>query len=141
MNIYVWVESFPLYKETRKLLLAVCYQFISRWNILYPRLCFWPVSQSVSQSVLFFLSLYPMKPLNRISWNFVVIKDIMCRWAYPQEILIRFFSQSFALFELRNLANMKDTTETVCQPVSQSVLFFLSSQLLWNRSTEFPETL
>ena len=39
----------------------------------------------------------------------------MCRCAYPQEILIKFFSQSYALFELRNLAKMKDTTETVRQ--------------------------
>ena len=26
-----------------------------------------------------------------------------------------FFSRNYALFELRNLAKMKDTTETVCQ--------------------------
>ena len=36
-----------------------------------------------------FVSATPLKPLNRISWNFVVIKDIMCRCAYPQEILIQ----------------------------------------------------
>ena len=29
-----------------------------------------------------------------------------------------FFSRSYALFELKNLANMKDTTETVCQRIS-----------------------
>ena len=28
---------------------------------------------------------------DRISWNFVELKDIMCRCAYPQEILIPFF--------------------------------------------------
>ena len=39
----------------------------------------------------------------------------MCRYAYPQEILIQFFSQSNAHFELRNLAKMKDTTGTICQ--------------------------
>ena len=46
-------------------------------------------SQSVSQSVspVFLVSTTPLKPLNRISWNFVVMKDIMCRCAYPQEIL------------------------------------------------------
>ena len=44
-------------------------------------------------------------------WNFVVMKDIPCRCAYPQEILIQFFfSPSYALFELRNLAKMKVTT-------------------------------
>ena len=52
----------------------------------------------------------PLKPLNRISWNFVVMKDIICRCAYPQEILIPFFFRSYALFELRDLAKMKDTT-------------------------------
>ena len=69
------------------------------------------VGQSVSPSVLFFIvSATPLKPLDRISLNFVVMKDIICRCAYPQEILIQFFMWSFALFELRNLAKMKDTT-------------------------------
>ena len=39
----------------------------------------------------------------------------MCRCAYPQEILILFFALSYTLFELRNLAKMNHTTETVCQ--------------------------
>ena len=71
------------------------------------------VSLSVSQSVssVFLVSTTRLKPLNRISWNFVVMKDIMCRCAYSLEI----FPQSYALFELRNLAKMKDTTETVYQ--------------------------
>ena len=43
------------------------------------------------------------------------MKDVMCRCAYPQEILIPFFSWIYALFELRNLTKMKDTTETVGQ--------------------------
>ena len=73
------------------------------------------VSQSVAVSPVLFVSATPLKPLNRISWNFVVIKDIMCTYAYPQEILIQFFSQSNAHFELRNLAKMKDTTWTICQ--------------------------
>ena len=68
-----------------------------------------------SVSLVFLVSATPLKPLNRIVWNFVVIKDIMCRCAYPQEILIPFFSRIYALFELRNLAKMKDTTETVGQ--------------------------
>ena len=48
---------------------------------------------SVSQSIspVFLVSATPLKPLNRVSWNFVAIKDIMCRCAYPQEILIKFF--------------------------------------------------
>ena len=48
---------------------------------------------SVSQSVspVFLVSATPLKPHNRISWNFVAMKDIMCRYAYPQEILIPFF--------------------------------------------------
>ena len=90
------------------------------------------ISESVSQSVspVFLASATPLKPLNRISWNFVDMKDIMCRWAYPQEILIPLFSRSYALFEFRNLAKMKHTTQ-----------HSLLAQLLWNRSTEFPETL
>ena len=48
---------------------------------------YWPVRQAVSlavsQSVLFFLvSATPLKPLNRIWWNFEVIKDIMWRYAF-----------------------------------------------------------
>ena len=37
-----------------------------------------------------FVSATPLKPLNTISRNFVVMKDIMCRCAYPQKILIQF---------------------------------------------------
>ena len=50
-------------------------------------------SQSVCQSVspIFLVSATPLKPLNRISWNFVVMTDILCRRAYPQAILIPFF--------------------------------------------------
>ena len=45
---------------------------------------------SVSQSVspVFLVSATPLKPLNKISWNFVVMKDIMCRYAFLQEMLI-----------------------------------------------------
>ena len=38
-----------------------------------------------------FVSATPLKPLNRISRNIEVMKDLMCRCAYPQEILIQFF--------------------------------------------------
>ena len=34
------------------------------------------------------VSTTPLKPLNRISWNFVVMKEIMCRYAFLQEMLI-----------------------------------------------------
>ena len=34
------------------------------------------------------VSTTPLKLLNRISWNFVVMKDIMCRYALLQEMLI-----------------------------------------------------
>ena len=30
----------------------------------------------------------PLKLYNRIAWYFVVMKDIMCRYTYPQEMLI-----------------------------------------------------
>ena len=48
-----------------------------------------PVWKSVSP--VFLVSATPLKPLNRISWNFVVIKDIMYRCAYPQEIFDSIF--------------------------------------------------
>ena len=35
-----------------------------------------------------FVSATPLKPLNRISWNFVVMKEIMCRYTFLQEMLI-----------------------------------------------------
>ena len=35
-----------------------------------------------------FVSTTPLKPLNRIAWNFVVMEDIMCRYAFLQEMLI-----------------------------------------------------
>ena len=38
-----------------------------------------------------FVSATTLKPLNRITWNFVVVKDIPCRCAYLQEILFQFF--------------------------------------------------
>ena len=37
-----------------------------------------------------FVSATPLKPLNRISWYFVVMKDILWRFACLQEILIQF---------------------------------------------------
>ena len=88
---------------------------------------------SVSQSIIpvFLVSLTPLKPLDRISWNFVFMKDIMCRRAYPQEILIQFFSWSYALFELRNFAKL----------IERYYWNSLSVQLLWKHLTEFPENL
>ena len=34
------------------------------------------------------VSTTPLKPLNRIAWNFVVMRDKMCRYAFLQEMLI-----------------------------------------------------
>ena len=47
--------------------------------------------------------------------NGVVMKDIICRCAYPQEILIKFFSSELRPFWTSKFNEMKDTTETVCQ--------------------------
>ena len=43
----------------------------------------------------FFLSaqLAPLKPLNKISWNFVLLKNMLCIFAYSQDILIYFLSE------------------------------------------------
>ena len=62
------------------------YVYYTPRNKLRRKLCFWPVRQSVSP--VFLLRATPLKPLNRISWNFVVMMDLMCRCAYPKEILI-----------------------------------------------------
>ena len=67
----------------------------------------WPKWQILPKQ---FVSTTSLKQLNRIWWNYIVIMDIPCRCAYPQEILIQFFFLSYALFELRNLAKMKVTT-------------------------------
>ena len=72
--------------------------------------------QSASQSwfvfsCFIFVSTIPLKPFSRIWWNFVVVKDILGRWAYLQEILINFVSGNYPPFELRNLY----TNETVRQ--------------------------
>ena len=42
----------------------------------------------MKDTTVFLVSATPLKPLNRISWNFVVMKDIMCRYAVLQEMLI-----------------------------------------------------
>ena len=65
------------------------------YNVFYPS-----VSQSVSQSVspVFLVSATPLKPLKGISWTFVVMKDIMCTCAYPQEIMIPIFFLGFTPF-------------------------------------------
>ena len=57
---------------------------------------------SICQSC-FFVSATPLKPLNRMSWNFVVIKNILHRCANLQQFLIQFFSGNYAAFELRKI--------------------------------------
>ena len=39
----------------------------------------------------FLVSATPLKSLNRIGWNFVVMKDIMCTYAFLREMLIWYF--------------------------------------------------
>ena len=64
-----------------------------------------------SVSPVSLVSATPPKPLNRISWNFVVMKNIMCRCAYPQESFlgVRIF------FNLEILPKWKILLKTVCQ--------------------------
>ena len=53
---------------------------------------------------------------NRISGNFLVMKDIQCRCTYLQKLLINFFfSWNYAPFDHRNLAKIEYTIETVFQ--------------------------
>ena len=76
------------------------------------------VSQSVSHTVnpVFLVSVTPLKPLNRISWNFVVMKDIICRCAYLQEMIIQFFFLGVTPFmNLEIRLKWKILFKTVCQ--------------------------
>ena len=70
---------------------------------------------SVRQSVspVFLVSATPLKPLNRISWNFVVMKNIMCRCAYTctQES----FLGVTPFFNLEIWPKWKILLKTVCQ--------------------------
>ena len=90
------------------------FEFWRKWKILLKQL----------------VSATPLKPLNRISWNFVIMKDIMCRYAYPQDILIPFFSESNAPFWTSKF----DENE-------RYYWNSWSAQLHWNHSTELRETL
>jgi hypothetical protein len=64
------------------------------WNSYTPR-------NEVAEGILFptsprvvgngFVSYSPLKLLNGISWNMVVLKDMTWRYVYRQEILIRLF--------------------------------------------------
>ena len=63
------------------------------------------VSLSVSQSVspVFLVSANPLKPLNRISLNFVVMKDIICIHVYMhihRKFDSIFFLRSYPLLNL-----------------------------------------
>ena len=60
------------------------------------------VSQAISPSVLFFVSATPLKLLNRILWNFVVMNDKLYKCAYLLKSLIHFFSSgNYALLNLK----------------------------------------
>lgn len=62
------------------------------------------ISQFVS-SVFIFDSATPLdlKPLEWISWNFEVMKHMMCKCACAQEILIHYFPESNAPSKFRNI--------------------------------------
>ena len=45
----------------------------------------WPKCKILLKQLV---STTPLKLVNRIAWNFVVMKDIMCRYAFIQEMLI-----------------------------------------------------
>ena len=64
--------------------------------------------------------------------NIDVMKDIMCRCAYPQEILISMFFGVLSFFELRYLPKMKvclcNSSETAQQ---NSWNFVINKDILW----------
>ena len=95
---------------------------------------FWPVRQSVSQSVRQSCFSCKRNSSETAQQNFLKLcsyEEHECVDAHiHRKFWFHFFFRSYALFELRNLAKMKDTTQ-----------HSLLAQLLWNRSTEFRETL
>ena len=44
--------------------------------------------------------------LMKLLYGIIVMKNMMCRWAYFQEILTRLFLVSYAPIELRNFAKL-----------------------------------
>ena len=77
-----------------------------------------------------FVGATPRNPLNRIAWNCVVMKDMMCRYAYQQE-RIQFFSWNYAFFEFRNFTKMKDSKILLKQFVIETPLKPLN-RISWN---------
>ena len=73
------------------------FNFFSRSNALFELRNL----AKMKDTTVYLVRATPLKPLNRISGNFVIMKDIMCRYAYLQEMLIQFFSLSYGFFELR----------------------------------------
>ena len=86
------------------------------------------VSPSVRQSWFFFISATPLKPLIRISWNFAVMKDIHVEVHICRSFWFIFFLGVALLLNWEIWPKFKYWN-------------ILSAQILWNRSTEFRETL
>ena len=95
------------------------FKILPKWNIPLKR----------------FVSTTSLKLLNGISWNLVVMKYMVCRWAYLQEILIQiFFVLSYALFILINIAKIKCRTEIICHRNSSKPLNRISRNFFQYRS-------
>ena len=71
---------------------------------------------------VFLVSATPLKPLNRISWNFVVMKDIMCRYAFLQEMLIWSFWGSIYIPFLSDCPSLMLGIAIHCIQHSQAML-------------------
>ena len=59
-----------------------------------------------------------MKYTTEKAQNFVKLcrnKDILCKYAYLQEILSQFFFGNYVPFELQNFTKLTYTTKTFCQ--------------------------
>ena len=59
----------------------------------------------MKDTTVFLVSATSLKPLNRIGWNFVVMKDIMCRYAFLQADLICLRSNIYPFFVPLPVAN------------------------------------
>ena len=98
---------------------AYSQEILNQFFFLGITLKFWPKLNILPKQLV---SATPLKPLYRISWNYVVMKDLLCRCAY----LHKFF---LGIMPLLNLEIYTGTTETVCQGNSSDTAL---NRISWN---------
>ena len=126
------------FRETLNLLRTLCVDVHISRNFLF---IFFPGGYAPFQhrnltKIEYTVSATPLKPLNRISWNFVVMKDTLCRWAYSQDIniLLKRFVIAAPLKPLNRISwNSVNGEDIVCRCAysngNSDSNFFLREQL------------